>query len=97
MSKIEVQGPQGDVQEWQRLMIIELERYNKIGELLIENRITGSQRHVCYQDGGWGVSVTTVAVHMGVKGMECNRAQGNIQLSSKLGMRAGTHTTTVEQ
>jgi len=50
-------------------MIIKLERYNKIRELLIENRTTGSQGHICYQDGGWRVSVTMAAVHMGVKEM----------------------------
>ena len=50
-------------------MIIELERYNKLGELLIQNRTTGSQGHVCYQDGGWRVSVTMAAVHMGVEEM----------------------------
>jgi len=50
-------------------MIIELERYNGIRELLIENRTTGSQGHICYQDGGWSVSGTMVAVHMGVEEM----------------------------
>ena len=30
VSRIEVQSPQGDVQEGRRLMIIELERYNEI-------------------------------------------------------------------
>ena len=48
-------------------MIIELERYNEIGELLIAIGITGSQGHVCYWDGGRRVSVTMAAVHMGVK------------------------------
>ena len=67
MSKIEVQGPQGDIQEGKRLMIIKLERYNKIRALLIENRTTGLQGHLCYWDGGWRVSVTMAAVHMGVK------------------------------
>ena len=38
---IEAQCPQGNVQEGKRLMIIELERYNKFGELLIEIGITG--------------------------------------------------------
>ena len=33
MSKIEVQGPQGDIQEGQRLIIFELERYNEIRAL----------------------------------------------------------------
>ena len=51
-------------------MIIELGRYNKIGELLIGNRTTGSQRHICYQDGGLGVSVTKAAVRMGVEETE---------------------------
>jgi len=50
-------------------MIIKLERYNEIGELLIEIGITGLQGHVCYQDGGLRVSLTMVAVCMGVKGM----------------------------
>ena len=48
-------------------MIIELERYNEIGELLMENRITGSQGHVRYWDRDWRVSVTRVAVQMGVE------------------------------
>jgi len=48
-------------------IIIELERYNKIGEPLIENRTTGSQGHICYWDRGWRVSVTMVAVHRGVE------------------------------
>ena len=47
-----MQGPQGNVQEGKRLMIIELERYKKIGELLIEIGITGSQGHICYWDRG---------------------------------------------
>ena len=66
MSRIEVQGPQGDVQEGQSPMIIELVRYNEIRGLL---GATGSWGHVCYRDRGWRVSVTTVAVHMGVKEM----------------------------
>ena len=48
-------------------MIIELERYNKIRELLIDNGTTGLQGHICYWDGGWRVSVTMAAVCMGVK------------------------------
>ena len=48
-------------------MIIKLERYNKIGELLIENRTTGLLAQVIYQDKVWEASVTRVAVHMGVK------------------------------
>jgi len=44
-----------------------IERYNKIGELLIEIGITGLQGHVCYQDRGQRASVTMAAVHMGVK------------------------------
>ena len=50
-------------------MIIELGKYNKIRELFIEKRTTGLQGHVCYWDGGQRVSVTKVAVHMGVKEM----------------------------
>ena len=50
-------------------MIIELERYNEIRELLIGNRTTGSQGHVCYWDGGWRVSVTTAAVHKWIEEM----------------------------
>ena len=51
-------------------MIIKLEKYNGIEELLIENRITGPQGHVCYWDGDWRVSVTKVAVCMEEKGMQ---------------------------
>ena len=48
-------------------MIIELEKYNEIRELLTGNRTTGSQAQVSYQDGVWEASVTMVAVFMGVK------------------------------
>ena len=46
-------------------MIIELRKYNKVRELLIEVGTTGLQGHVCYQDGEWKASVTMVAVCMG--------------------------------
>ena len=48
-------------------MIIELRKYNEIGELLIENRTTGSLAHVSYWDEVWEASVTRVAVCMGLK------------------------------
>ena len=50
-------------------MIIKLERYNEIGELLVENRATGFLGHIHYWDGGQRVSVTIVAVCMGVEEM----------------------------
>ena len=50
-----------------RLMIIELRKYNEIGELLIENRTTGSQAQVIYQDEVQEASVTRAAVCMGVE------------------------------
>ena len=50
-------------------MIINLRRYNKIRELLIENGTTGSQAQVSYWDVVWEASVTRAAVHMGVKEM----------------------------
>jgi len=50
-------------------MIIKLGKYNEIGELLIEHITTGSQGHVCHQDGDQRVSVTRAAVHMEVEGM----------------------------
>jgi len=50
-----------------RLMIIELRKYNEIGELLMENRTTGSQAQVSYRDVVWEAPVTRAAVHMGVK------------------------------
>ena len=49
-------------------MIIELRKCNEIGELL-ENRTTGSQAQVSYQDMVWEAPVTRVAVCMGVKEM----------------------------
>ena len=48
-------------------MIIELRKYNEIGELLIETETTGSWGQICYLDGGLRVSVTMVAIHMGRK------------------------------
>jgi len=47
-----------------RLVIIKLERYNEVGELLIKNRIMGLQPHVRYRDRDRRVSVTGVAVCM---------------------------------
>ena len=47
--------------------MIELRKYNKIGELLIEIGITGLQGHIYHWDGGQRVSVTMAAVCMGVK------------------------------
>src|SRR5882724_4134132 len=67
VSKIETLNPQANAQEGQRLMIIKLGRYNEIGELLIENRTTGFQGHICYWDGDKKVSVTRAAVHIEVK------------------------------
>jgi len=52
-----------------RLMIIELRKYNEIGELLIENGTTGLQAQVSYWDGVQEASVTSVVVCMGVKEM----------------------------
>ena len=49
-------------------MIIELRKYKEVRELLIELGITGLQGHICHQDRGWRVSVTMVAVCMGIKG-----------------------------
>jgi len=78
-------------------MIIKLERYNKIGGLLIENRATGSQGHICNQDDGGRVSVTRAAVfYGGGRDRDVNRAQGCIQLASELGMRTGMHRRTME-
>ena len=51
-------------------MMIELKRYNEVRELLIGNRTTGFQGHVCYRDRGQRVSVTRAAVCMGVEEME---------------------------
>jgi len=48
-----------------RLMIIKLRKYNKIRELLTENRTTGSQAQVSYRDEVWAASVTKAAVRMG--------------------------------
>ena len=67
MSRIEVQGPQSDFKEGQRLMVTKLRKYNEIRGLPIVIGTIGSHRHICYWDGGWRVSVTTVAVHMGKK------------------------------
>ena len=52
-----------------RLRIIKLEKYNSAKELHIETRTTGSQGHICYQNGDRRASVTRVAVHMGLEGM----------------------------
>ena len=51
-------------------MLIKLKEYNEVRTLLIEMDVTGSQGHICYQDGSQKVSVTMAAVCMGRKGME---------------------------
>ena len=50
-------------------MIIELRKYNEIGELLIGDRNARSQVQVGYQDVDREAFVTRVAVRMGVKEM----------------------------
>ena len=85
VSKTEAQNPQDEVQEGQRLMIIKLERYTKVGELLLGNRTTGLQGHVCYWDRGQRVSVTTVAVSRGVKEM----GMGAGHRSHTIGLQVG--------
>ena len=57
-------------------MIIELGKYNEIRELLIENRTTWLQGHVCYRDGDRRVSVTREAVCMEVKERGCEQGTG---------------------
>ena len=69
MSKIEAKQSLEKCSMGTRLMIIELEKYNEIRELLIENGTTGSQAQVSYRDMVWVTSVTKAAVCMGVKEM----------------------------
>src|SRR5882724_6697256 len=52
-----------------RLLIIELRKYNSAEELHIGTGTTGSQGHLCYQNGDRRASVTRAAVRMGVEGM----------------------------
>ena len=47
-----VQRPQVNVQEGQRLMIIELRKYSEVRELLIWNYTTGLLEQVIYWDTG---------------------------------------------
>jgi len=48
-------------------MIIELRKYNEIGELLKGNRTTGLQAQVSYQDRVWDAPITMVAICMGLE------------------------------
>ena len=59
-----------------RLMIIELRKYNEIGELLIEKRTPRSQVQVGYWDIVWEASVTRVAVCMGGRRQGCKQGTG---------------------
>jgi len=72
-------------------MIVELRKYNEIGELLLEIGTTGLQGQVCYWDRGWRLSVTMVAVCMGKEETGMRTGQGQIQSTSESGMREGTH------
>ena len=73
-------------------MIIELRKYSKIGELLID---TGT-----HMLSGWRPE--SICKYSGCPHGEegdggMNITQGCIQLVSESGMRAGTHATTAEQ
>jgi len=97
VTSIEAQGPQGDVQEGKRLMIIELERYNEIGELIIQNhhRVTGTNML-----SGWrpeSICNYGSCQHGEEGDGDVNMTQRCIQLAFGSGMRAGTHTTAAEQ
>jgi len=79
-------------------MIIELGKYNEVGELLISIDTIGSLRHVCYWDMGLeGIGNYGSCRHgeEGDRGM--NMTQGCIQLVSKLGMIAGMSSMAMEQ
>ena len=52
MSKIVGRVSKKVFKRGQRLMIIELGKYNETNELLIGNMTTGSLGHVCYWDIG---------------------------------------------
>ena len=73
-----------------RLMIIKLGKYNRIRELLIIKRTTGSQAQVNYQDGVWEAPVTMAAG-------DVNRVQGHMQLAFESGLRTGMCAGTAEQ
>jgi len=80
-----------------RLMIIELRKYNEIGELLIENRTTGSQAQVSHRDKVREASVTRAAVCMGVKGTQCKQDTGAHTISLRIGIKNRYAYGTVEQ
>ena len=50
MSKLEAQGPQANIPEDTKCMIIELGKYNVVRVLLIGKEATGSHIHICHQD-----------------------------------------------
>ena len=76
MSKIEAKSPQCNVQEGQRLMIIYLERYNEIRELLIENRTTGLQGHMLSGCRPEGICNYGSCPHRGRGDGDANKEQG---------------------
>ena len=69
-----------------RLMIIELRRYNKIGELLVANGTTGSQAQVSYWDMVRETSVTRVAVCMGLRRWGCKQGAGAQTIGLQVGI-----------
>ena len=69
MSEIEEQRFQHMCGNGQRLMIIELRKYNSAEELLIGFMNTGSWGRVIYWNMEQRVSVSKVAVHMRETGM----------------------------
>jgi len=78
-------------------MIIELGKYNKTVELLIESRSAGLQGHVSNWDRGQRVSVTRAAVHIGLEKMRMQIRDRVQTISPQVGMRAGMHMGTAEQ
>jgi len=50
VSRVECRVLKVTFKRGKRLMIIKLEKYNEVGELLIEIVATGFQGHICYWD-----------------------------------------------
>jgi len=59
--------------------------YNSAEELLIETRTTGSQGHVCYQNGDWSISVTGWLSTWRRKGQGCEQGTGAHTIGLQVG------------
>ena len=78
MSRIEAQSPQGNVQEGQRLMVIELKKYNKVRTLLRDVCHRFARTHTLLEWRPEGICNYGSCLHGGEGDRDANRSHGSL-------------------